>query len=91
MGHREGWQEREGALSLSELLESETVDARSRGALRVIHRALSYMAEKEFETLLSRSIILGEGETGGRYHCVPPERVLTPSLPPLLEAQDTTM
>eukprot|EP00966_Prymnesium_polylepis_P016128 372601-Prymnesium_polylepis.1 len=33
-------------------------------------------------------MLLGPGETGGRYHCVAPSRLVTPSLPSLLTIAD---
>ncbi|KAL1512213.1 hypothetical protein AB1Y20_005476 [Prymnesium parvum] len=67
------------------------VDGRSggtRAVLRILHRALSYVCEKDVDMLVSSSIMLGVGETGGRYHCVAPTRVATPSLPPLVHPSD---
>mgnify|MGYP002630721698 CR=1 FL=1 len=56
--------------------------------LRSLHRLLSYSAEKEIDALLSRRIATSPGETGGRYRCVPPDRVFTAGLPPLLSTDD---
>ena len=42
--------------------------------------------KKHFEHLSATRLKLAPGESGGRYHCVAPERVLAPELPSLMDA-----
>ena len=76
---------------VAECTEAELCSGCGRGRrvmLRGVYTGLLHQAKKRVESGVAQRTRLPPGETGGRYHCLPPERVMTPGLPSLMGATE---
>ena len=53
-----------------------------------VYIGLLSQAKRQMELSMTGAVRLAPGETGGRYHCVPPQRAVTPGLVSLLGRTD---
>lgn len=56
-----------------------------------MHTGLLHQCKKRMEHGIAQETRLGPGVTGGRYHCVPPARAVTPGLASLLGTDQLTI
>ena len=63
---------------------SPRASAAHNATLWTVYIGLVHAIKKRYERGMAQRLTLGEGETGGRYRCVAPERVFRPGLPSLM-------
>ena len=63
---------------------SPRASAAHNATLWTVYIGLVHAIKKRYERGMAQRLTLGEGETGGRYRCVAPERLFRPGLPSLM-------